>query len=78
MLQQLLLGLARQAECAVVRVGNARVAVWSTQLLEVGFLDRIPAGVHSRGGIPKQGRREGSGQYLRICASSPSTHQAGH
>lgn len=61
-LQQLLLGLARQAERAVVRVGNARVAEWSTQLLEVGFLDGVPAGVHGRGGVPGgQGRQQRSG-----------------
>lgn len=54
MLQQLLLGLARQAECTVVRVGNARVAERSAQLLEVGFLDGILAGVHGRGGVPSR------------------------
>lgn len=54
MLQQLLLSLAWQAECTVVRVGNTRVAVRSTQLLEVGFLDRVPAGVHGCGGVPSR------------------------
>ena len=63
MLQQLLLGLARQAECTVVRVGNTRVAERSTQLLEVGFLDGVPAGVHGRGGVPS---RAGEKAAVRI------------
>jgi len=63
MLQQLLLGLARQAERAVVRVGNTRVAERSTQLLEVGFLDGVPAGVHGRGGVPS---RAGEKAVVRI------------
>lgn len=33
-------------------VGNARVAERSAQLLEVGFLDGVAAGVHGRGGVP--------------------------
>lgn len=72
-LQQLLLGLAGQAEGAVVRVGNARVAERSTQLLEVGFLDGVPAGVHGRGGVPA-GSRGGTSGFTALCevhCSSP-------
>lgn len=77
-LQQLLLGLAWQAEGAVVRVGNARVAERSTQLLEVGFLDGVPAGVHGRGGVPGgQGRQQQSGlckiPFSSQCWAAQST-----
>lgn len=51
-LQQLLLGLARQAEGAVVRVGGARVARRDAQLLEVGLVDRAAAGVDGRASVP--------------------------
>lgn len=62
-LQQLLLGLAGQAEGTVMGVGDARVAERSAQLLEVGFLDRVPAGVHGRGGVPG---RAGEKAVVRI------------
>lgn len=52
MLQQLLLGLVWQAESTVLRVGSTRVAEQSTQLLEEGLLDGVPAGIHCCGGIP--------------------------
>lgn len=51
-LQQLLLGSAREAEGAVLRTGEAGAACGCCQLLEVGLLGRIGTGVHRCGGVP--------------------------
>ena len=58
MLQQLLLGFAREAEGAVLRTREAGAPPRRRQLLEIGFLDGAAAGIHSRGGIPVRGRKE--------------------
>lgn len=52
MLQQLLLGFAREAEGTILRVGETGAAGSGRQLLEVGLLGRVAAGVHSCGSIP--------------------------
>lgn len=64
MLEQLLLGPARQAEGAVLRVGGARVAQGGACLLEEGLVDGAAAGEHGRGGVsagPERQRRWGVG-----------------
>lgn len=57
MLQQLLLGFAREAEGAVLWIREARAPRCRRQLLEIGFLDRAAAGIHSCGGISAGGER---------------------
>lgn len=57
MLQQLLLGFAREAEGTVLRVREARAPCRRGQLLEVGFVNGAAAGVHSRGGVPGEGEK---------------------
>lgn len=52
MLQQLLLGFAREAEGTILRVRKTGAAGSGCQLLEVGLLGRVAAGIHSCGGIP--------------------------
>lgn len=51
MLQQLLLGSAWEAEDAVLRAWEAGAPRCRRQLLEVGFLDGVAAGIHGCGGI---------------------------
>ena len=60
MLQQLLLGFALEAEGAVLRVREARAPRRRGQLLEVGFLNGVAAGIHSRGGVPGGGGEVGA------------------
>lgn len=50
-LQQLLLGFSREAEGPVLGTREAGAPRGRRQLLEVGFLDRVAAGVHGSGGI---------------------------
>lgn len=57
MLQQLLLGFAREAEGAVLRVWEARAPCRRGQLLEVGFVNGVAAGVYSRRGVPGEGEK---------------------
>lgn len=51
MLQQRLLGSAWEAEDAVLRAWEAGAPRCRRQLLEVGFLDGVAAGIHGCGGI---------------------------
>lgn len=51
MLQQLLLGFAREAEGTILGTWEARAPRGRCQLLEIGFLDRVATGIHSCGGI---------------------------
>lgn len=57
-LQQLLLGFAREAEGGVLGAGEAGAPCGRRQLLEIGFLDGVAAGVHGRGGISRRGREK--------------------
>lgn len=76
-LQQLLLGFAREAEGTILRVREARAAGSGHQLLEVGLLGRAAAGIHSCGGVPVG---EETGQQLRgvgwALAGHPNTPNA--
>lgn len=60
MLQQLLLGFAREAKGTILRVREARAAGSGCQLLEVGLLGRVAAGIHRRGDIPIEEKQDNS------------------
>lgn len=61
-LQQFPLGFACKAEGTILRVRETRAASSGRQLLEVGFLGWVAAGIHSCGGVPIGEER---GQQLR-------------
>lgn len=76
MLQQFLLGFAREAEGTVLRVREAGAAGSGRQLLEVGLLGRVAAGVHSRGGIPI-GEETGHSSALAVGPGWPPQRPQG-
>ena len=75
MLQQLLLGFALEAEGAVLRVREARAPRRRGQLLEVGFLNGVAAGIHSRGGVPGGGGETGDHSPPLCRPQTPETPQ---
>lgn len=72
-LQQLLLGFAREVEGTVLWTGEAGAPRCRRQLLEVGLLDRVAAGVHSCGSVPggERGKMQQSGAAVQTPDQSP-------
>lgn len=68
MLQQFPFGFACKAEGTILRVREAGATSSGCQLLEVGFLGWVAAGVHSCGGVPIGEER---GQPLWVTVWGP-------
>lgn len=73
MLEQLLLGFAREAEGGVLGAGEAGGPRGRRQLLEVGFLDGVAAGVHGRGGVSRTGREKVTARRRRSRSQTTQT-----